>query len=120
MSANIQRINILNNTSKINKKIESALKQDFRNILEANQLKISKHANERLKTQGIEISDEVFKKLNEAVLKAKEKGLNNDVLILSKDIAYVVNIKNNVLVTAKDKSNLKDNIFTNIDGVLMI
>ncbi|MEZ0537771.1 TIGR02530 family flagellar biosynthesis protein [Caldicellulosiruptoraceae bacterium PP1] len=120
MAPNIQRINILNNTAKIKNKVENAPEQDFKNVLESTQLKISKHANERLKTQGIEVNDEILNKLNKAVLKAKEKGLSNDVLILSNDIAYVINIKNNVLVTTKDKANLKDNIFTNIDGVLMI
>ncbi len=41
-------------------------------------------------------------------------------LILEGNKAYIVNIKNRVIVTVKDVSNLKDNIFTNIDGVLMI
>lgn len=83
-------------------------------------LKISKHASERLKFQNINLDEVTLSKLEEAVKKADQKGLKNDVLILDGDRAYIVNIKNRVVVTVKDVSGLKDNIFTNIDGVLMI
>lgn len=83
-------------------------------------LKISKHASERLKFQNINLDEVTLSKLEEAVKKAEQKGLKNDVLILDGDRAYIVNIKNRVVVTVKDVSSLKDNIFTNIDGVLMI
>lgn len=91
-----------------------------RYLLGASQIKISKHANQRLQTQNIKLDENTVLKLEEAVSKAEEKGLKNDVLILNGDIAYVVNIKNKVVVTVKDMNNLKENIFTNIEGVLMI
>ncbi|ADQ45370.1 flagellar operon protein [Caldicellulosiruptor kronotskyensis 2002] len=83
-------------------------------------LKISKHASERLKFQNINLDEVTLSKLEEAVKKAEQKGLKNDVLVLDGNKAYIVNIKNKVVVTVKDVSGLKDNIFTNIDGVLMI
>ncbi|BCS80467.1 TIGR02530 family flagellar biosynthesis protein [Anaerocellum diazotrophicum] len=93
--------------------------ESFNSILSSS-IKISKHANERLKFQNINLDESTLEKLEEAVKKAEKKGLKNDVLILEGNKAYIVNIKNRVIVTVKDVSNLKDNIFTNIDGVLMI
>ncbi|ADL43213.1 flagellar operon protein [Caldicellulosiruptor obsidiansis OB47] len=91
----------------------------FASILSSS-IKISKHASERLKFQNINLDETILRKLEEAVKKAEQKGLKNDVLILEGDRAYIVNIKNRVVVTVKDMSSLKDNLFTNIDGVLMI
>ncbi|ADQ39965.1 flagellar operon protein [Caldicellulosiruptor acetigenus I77R1B] len=93
--------------------------ENFASIL-SQTLKISKHANERLKLQNIDLDEATLDKLEQAVKKAEQKGLKNDVLVLNGNKAYIVNIKNKVVVTVKDVSGLKDNIFTNIDGVLMI
>lgn len=93
--------------------------ESFNSILSSS-IKISKHANERLKFQNINLDEFTLGKIEEAVKKAEQKGLKNDVLVLDGNKAYIVNIKNRVIVTVRDVSNLKDNIFTNIDGVLMI
>ena len=93
--------------------------ESFAGILSLS-LKISKHASERLKFQSINLDEATLVKLEEAVKKAEQKGLKNDVLVLEGDRAYIVNVKNRVVVTVKDASSLKDNIFTNIDGVLII
>lgn len=94
---------------------------NFSSVLsQAVNVKISKHANQRLQTQNINIDDKTLLKLQEAVEKASQKGLKNDVLILNGDVAYVVNVKNRVVITVRDMNSLKENIFTNIEGVLMI
>ncbi len=48
---------------------------------------------------------------------AREKGIN-DSLVLVDNVALIVNVKNNVVVTAVDES--KDKIFTNIDGAIIV
>ncbi|ABP66868.1 flagellar operon protein [Caldicellulosiruptor saccharolyticus DSM 8903] len=116
----INRIGNINSNRLNNTKIERKENaQGFTDLL-SQSLKISKHANERLQTQNINIDSSTLTKLEEAIKKAEQKGLKNDVLVLNGDIAYIVNIKNRVVVTVKDVNSLKDNIFTNIDGVLMI
>lgn len=82
-------------------------------------LKFSNHAQERLKSRNIELSDIDMQKLVEAVGKAREKG-SRDSLILMKDLALVVSVKNNTVITAVDSQNLKDNIFTNIDSAIIL
>jgi flagellar operon protein len=36
------------------------------------------------------------------------------------DVALVVSIKNKTVITAVDKSMLKDNVFTNIDSAIVV
>ena len=36
------------------------------------------------------------------------------------DSAFIVNAKNKVVITVIDKSEMKDNVFTNIDGAIFI
>ncbi|MEN6325076.1 MAG: TIGR02530 family flagellar biosynthesis protein [Syntrophomonas sp.] len=83
------------------------------------ELKFSQHAQERLKSRNIELSDGELAKLQDAVSKARQKGAR-DSLILMQDLALVVSVKNNTVVTAVDGQSLKENIFTNIDSAVII
>ncbi len=57
--------------------------------------------------------------IREAVEKAEAKGLE-DTLILTKDAALIVNVKNKTVVTAMDREALRGNVFTNIDGAVIV
>lgn len=83
------------------------------------ELKISTHAANRIKSRGIEMSDEVKAKLNQAVSDVAQKG-GKDALLLMKNAAFIVNVPNRTVVTAMDKDNLKSNVFTNIDSATVI
>ncbi|MDR1615726.1 MAG: flagellar protein [Syntrophomonadaceae bacterium] len=99
-----------------------AAKEDFRNILEnelQRELKFSRHAQERLRVRNINLNDEDLRNLSSAVSRAKEKGAK-DSLVLMGDLALVVSIKNNTVITAVDGSSLKENVFTNIDSTVII
>lgn len=82
-------------------------------------IKFSTHAKQRLDSRGITLDAQSMDKLNNAVNKAEQKGVK-DSLILMKDIAFVVNIPNKVVVTTMDQSSMKEHIFTNIDGAIII
>lgn len=83
------------------------------------ELKFSQHARERLKARNIELSVSDLSKLSEAVGKARAKG-SRDSLILMNDMALVVSVKNNTVITAVDQQSLKENVFTNIDSAVII
>lgn len=83
------------------------------------ELKFSQHASARLKARNIELSANDLNKLAEAVDKARGKGAR-DSLILMNDLALVVSIKNNTVITAVDAQNLKENVFTNIDSAVIV
>lgn len=81
--------------------------------------KISNHAIQRLNQRNIEFNVEDVKKINEGINKAKEKGAN-DCLILYKELALITSIKNRTIITALDKKSSKENVFTNIDSVVLL
>ena len=41
-------------------------------------------------------------------------------LVIMDDLAFIVNTKSKTVVTAMDQNNSEDNIFTNIDGAVII
>lgn len=82
-------------------------------------VKFSNHAVERMRTRGISYSPEDIAKLNEAVSRAAAKG-SKDSLVLMKDSALIVSVKNNTVVTVMDKNALKENVFTNIDSTVVL
>ena len=82
-------------------------------------IKFSSHATSRLRSRGIDMSAEQLRKLSEAVDKAASKGLD-DTLVLTKDAAFIVSVKNRTVVTAMDRSQMDGNVFTNIEGAVIM
>ncbi len=82
-------------------------------------LKFSKHACMRLENRNISLSREQNERLESGVRKAGEKGIH-DSLVIVDSLAFIVNIPNKTVVTAMDKSETDENIFTNIDGAVII
>ncbi len=83
------------------------------------ELKISKHAQKRMNTRNIRLSNNQKNILNDAVEKAERKGVKES-LILMKDLAFVVSVKNKTVITAMDEASMKGNVFTNIDGAVIV
>lgn len=79
----------------------------------------SKHAVERVMERSVDISSDKLERLNEGVKLAGEKGLKAP-LILMDSTAFVVNVKNNRVVTVVNEESLKGTVFTNIDGTVMV
>ncbi|MDE6888946.1 MAG: flagellar protein [Eubacterium sp.] len=82
-------------------------------------LKFSKHASMRLENRNISLSREQNERLESGVRKAGEKGIQ-DSLVIVDSLAFIVNVPNNTVVTALDKSEADESIFTNIDGAVII
>lgn len=79
----------------------------------------SKHAVARAEERNIDLSESSMARLQEGVRLAEEKGLN-DTLILVDKTAFIVNIKNSKVITTVSHDDLKGNVFTNIDGTVVI
>lgn len=82
-------------------------------------LRFSKHASMRLEDRGISLSNEQSERLASGVQKAGEKGIH-DSLVLVDSLAFIVNIPNKTVVTAMEQSEADKNIFTNIDGAVIM
>lgn len=81
-------------------------------------IEFSKHAMNRVMERNIDLSQDKLERLNYGVKLAEEKGLN-DTLILVDSLAFVVNVKNNKVITTVGQDNLRGNVFTNIDGTVI-
>lgn len=88
-------------------------------LRQSSEVSFSKHAVKRVEEHGIELNDENLGRLNEGVKIASEKNLEEP-LILVGSTAFLVNIPNNTVITAVDSSDMKGNVFTNIDGTVII
>lgn len=90
----------------------------FQSILESKvNVKFSKHANERLESRNIILSNEQINRLNEGVDRARDKQIKES-LVMMDDLAFIVNVKNNTVVTALEQKD--DGVFTNIDGAVIV
>lgn len=79
----------------------------------------SKHAARRVQERGIDVTDTLLSDLNQAVQKARDKGAR-DVVIIGESNAFIVNVPNNVVVTTMSGTEMKENIFTNIDSAVLM
>ena len=86
--------------------------------INSSELKFSKHAQERLNDRNIELTDNQVQRLEEATVKASEKGITES-LVMVDNMAFIVNVKNNLVVTAMDSTSNNGNVFTNIDGAVI-
>jgi flagellar operon protein len=91
---------------------------DFGTILQ-DRLKVSGHAQTRLQSRNIELEGAQWERVMSGVEKAAEKGAKES-LVMVDDVALVVSIKNRTVITAVDKANLKENVFTNIDSAVVV
>jgi len=82
-------------------------------------LKFSGHAMQRLQDRKITLDPSTMARVNDAIDKAEIKGVE-DTLVLTKDAALIVNVKNRTVITAMDRNSLNGNVFTNIDGAVIV
>lgn len=92
----------------LQKKIESAGKITF-----------SKHAMLRMSERKITLTDNHLDRLNEAVRRAGQKGVK-DTLVLMDKMAFIVSVNSCTVVTALDGNDIEGNVFTQIDGAVII
>ncbi len=90
------------------------------NIRKSNsELTFSKHAIQRLDDRQIEVSPQLMQKMDRAVNKAKSKGVT-EALLLNGNTAFIVNVPNRTVVTTINGGEMKENVFTNIDGAVIL
>lgn len=83
------------------------------------ELRFSKHAANRLADRNLTLSENQLNRLTEGAKKAGEKGIRES-LVMVDQLAFIVNVPNNTVITAMDQTQAKENIFTNIDGAVIV
>ncbi len=110
--------------SKANTRPSQAAGADFKTALNAvldkpAGVQFSAHAKARLHSRGVELNQDKLDALSRAIDKAEAKGARES-LVLSDEAAYVVSVKNRTVITAFDRDNLRDGVFTAIDSAVIL
>jgi flagellar operon protein len=123
-NAMIRNLEQVNNQTKTQngskpKTAEGTSFQDLLNQQMDRQLSFSRHAVQRTEQRNIQLTSGDLERLENACDKAEKKGIK-EALVVMNDAAFIVNAASRTVITALDKNEMKDNVFTNIDGALFI
>ncbi len=88
-------------------------------VSENSALKFSKHASMRLQSRNIELSSEQKERLETGTEKAEAKGMRESLVIVD-SYSFIVNVPNKTVVTAMDQTESAENVYTNIDGAVIM
>ncbi len=83
------------------------------------EVKLSRHAQERLRERNISFSPADMDKLTGAVNNVASKG-GKESLIMLGEAALLVSINNRTVITAMERSQMQGNVFTNIDSAVVL
>ena len=83
------------------------------------ELRFSKHASNRLADRNLTLSENQLSRLSEGLKRAGEKGIKES-LVMVDQLAFIVNVPSSTVITAMDQTQAKENIFTNIDGAVIV
>lgn len=108
---------VLDETLNLNVGDQSKLQKNLEQVKQP--LKFSAHASQRLQERKISLDPATMLRVTDAIDKAEAKGIE-DTLVLTGDAALIVNVKNRTVITAMDKGSLQGNVFTNIDGAVIV
>lgn len=89
---------------------------NFADLL-ARQVKFSNHAQKRLEQRQICLTEDGLERLAAAVDKASQRG-GRESLVLMDDMAFIVNVKDRLVVTALNEDSRKAGVVTQIDTVV--
>ena len=73
----------------------------------------------RLSDRNIALDSSQLERLNDGARKAGEKGIRES-LVLMDQLAFIVNVPSITVVTAMDSTATDENIFTNINGAVIV
>jgi len=82
-------------------------------------LRWSRHASARLRSRGIELTEQAAGEIGEAVELLAEKGAKES-LVLYEDHAFIVGIARRTVITAMTREEAVGSIFTNIDSTIVV
>ncbi len=86
-------------------------------LSQAQNLRFSNHAQKRLEARNINLTDDGINRLSNAIDKAEKRG-GKESLVMVDDLAFIVNVRDRMVVTALDSKNRGEGVFTQIDSVV--
>ena len=72
-----------------------------------------------MNSRNINLTDQEINRINTAIDKAGQKGVK-EALIMMDNKVFIASVQNKTIITATVDDQLKDSVFTNIDGAVII
>ena len=105
-------------TQQASSSVTSAQEISFLETLEnVQRVRFSNHAQSRLQSREISLNDENVNRLSDAIDKAEKRGGKSSLVVVD-DLAFIVNVQNRTVITALDKNQRGEGVFTQIDSVV--
>ena len=105
-------------TSNVSGTATSADGLSFLETLEnVQRVRFSNHAQSRMQSRDINLNSENVNRLSDAIDKAEKRGGKSS-LVMVDDLAFIVNVQSRTVVTALDKDQRGEGVFTQIDSVV--
>ena len=82
-------------------------------------VEFSKHAISRAEERGIDITSELVDQIRASMIRARAKGVTN-IVAMDAEKAFIINVPNSKVITAITHEEMKENVFTNIDGAVFL
>ncbi len=95
---------------------------DFAEVLDARLqggLRFSKHAEARLASREIPLSERERERLAEATSEAEKRGAR-EALLLMGNVGFIVSVPNRTVITALDSSRMRAGVITGIDAAVVV
>lgn len=104
--------------------VDNQAKPNFNELLNNriksdNSIQFSSHAAQRIDQRNLELTPDHISRLEDGLGRVKEKGSKSSLLMMD-DMAYVVSVKNQTVITALNEEAARSNVFTNIDSVAIV
>jgi len=99
---------------------KTSFQEAVRKEIEKSQgIKISAHAERRLKERNIVLAQDDLDRINVAVKQAESKGARESLIIYG-DLALITSVRNKTIVTAMDGNFAESQVITNIDSAVIV
>ena len=102
-----------------NASFDLLLRREMDKALETKDVEFSKHAIIRAEERGIDITPDLIDQLRGSMIRAQAKGATN-ILAMDSEKAFIINVPNGKVITAITQDEMKENVFTNIDGAVFL
>lgn len=96
----------------------SSKDSEFHKLLDT-ELTLSQHAQTRIQSRSIPWTRDIEKRISAGIDAASQKG-SREALILADGLAVIANVRSRTVVTAMDRSQMKEQVFTNIDSAVLV
>ena len=73
----------------------------------------------RAEERGIEITPDLIDQIKGSMVRAQAKGATN-ILAMDTEKAFIINVPHGRVITAITQDEMKDSVFTNIDGAVFL